>query len=74
MLYETEKPLQSDVGAGNRQTDRGGAVSVRSLAYQDSPLNEHARLWTYRARPEWMAASWWGELRQDKSVTPVGAV
>jgi phenylpropionate dioxygenase-like ring-hydroxylating dioxygenase large terminal subunit len=42
--------------------------------YIDTPVNEHAQLWTYRAWTEWMDAENWSVLKRDHTPTPAGAV
>ena len=43
------------------------------LAHIDTPISEHAQLWTYRSWAEWMAAEDWDALRSNDSI-PAGTV
>ncbi len=40
----------------------------------ETPVNEHAQFWLYRAWSEWMAASSWSDLEQNHSPSPSGYV
>ena len=42
--------------------------------YIDTPVNEHAQLWTYRAWADWMDADSWASLKQHRTANPVEAV
>ena len=56
------------VGRGTSSAFDGGPRFI------DSPVNEYAQLWTYRAWAEWMDAESWASLKQHRSPNPVEAV
>jgi phenylpropionate dioxygenase-like ring-hydroxylating dioxygenase large terminal subunit len=60
-------PLNFAMGLGFGQAitpaDGGPAVI-------NTPINEHAQFWTYRAWSEWMDAENWGQLRRDRTLPP----
>jgi nitrite reductase/ring-hydroxylating ferredoxin subunit len=63
-------PLHYGMGLGHgeiKHTDAG-------VAYIDSPYNEYAQLWLWRAWADWMNARDWAELKRDKLPVPAGVM
>ncbi|WP_091736097.1 aromatic ring-hydroxylating oxygenase subunit alpha [Phenylobacterium immobile] len=62
-------PLNFQMGLGHGEIKRAGDVS-----YIDTPINEHAQLWLYRAWADWMSAASWADLKRDATRPPVDGV
>jgi hypothetical protein len=63
-------PLHFAMGLGHGEVieDEAGPPHI------ETPVNEHAQLWTYRAWAEWMAAESWDDLKKNHSPSPSGSV
>jgi len=62
-------PLNFAMGLGH-----GAPASPEGIPYIETPINEHAQLWTYRAWAEWMDADSWASLKQHRTSAPTEAV
>jgi phenylpropionate dioxygenase-like ring-hydroxylating dioxygenase large terminal subunit len=64
-------PLNFAMGVGRGEPS---SPSDGGPNYIETPINEHAQLWTYRAWAEWMDAENWPALQANRMSTPSVAV